>query len=406
MNNKYIRRIVVSSLFSLVTLVVSYIVANIPYPVFEQMNLFAWVEYFLESSVFNQKDDYHDVLFVNTAFDKGLADYYNPNADELLGTGDITDRKKLLDFLNRVDTIGGYRCILIDIMFHENFKTEYDSALFAKIGSMDKVIFARSKEYPMADSSLIEKSGLSDYHSTIISTNFSRYQFLQDGGTSLALKIHESLGGKSIVRHMGGLWYTMDNSLCYNTHFLTKFDSFENQAIGNEGKTRWDNLGKDIFQYWDDCVLKNAILDKYVILGDIIEDRHDTYMGKTAGPVVCYKAIKVLESKNNLVNWWLVICSFLFCTFAFYYLIWGTQITVKMQQFLEHKKIQYGTKNQKNLLRFSLFMRFVISFISIGTILSIISAILYAFWGIGLNVFIPTSAFSIVSIYRKFLIKK
>jgi len=394
-----LRRAFLSSAFSLATLIISYIAANIPFPLLEQMNLFAWVEYFTEKTILNEKDDYSDVLFVNTAFDKGLAEYYNPYANELLGTRDVTDRKKLLEFLNRVDSLGGYRCVFLDIMFNENYKTKYDSTLFSKIKSMEKTIFVRSSQYAMADSSMIGYSGLCDYYATITDTNFTRYQYLQDDGSSVALKLNELIGGKLIKKHCGGLWYTIGGELCYNCQFLTKFDSFDEQIIDEDGNTRWDNMGNDIMKWWNDETLKKEIAGQIIILGNFYEDRHDVYMGNIPGPVISYKAFKAIENKDIIVNWRLTGAAFLFYLSIFYYLIWMKPISNILIKKM-HNRNRNMDQIQASTNIWTTFLSIIISFISIGTILSIISAFLYVWLKIGINVIVPTLAFSIAKLYK------
>lgn len=377
---KYLNRIKIVSFLSIVTLVISYEAGNIPFPLGEQLNLFAWVEFGMQT-LLGAKDDYKDVFFVNVGFDKGIATAMNPDADEVLGTISVTDREKLLSFLERIDSIGGYKYLFLDVEFRDRISAPYDSALFEKIKAMDRIVFARHSDIPMADSSMINKSALSDYFSTIISTNFTRYQYLQSTGESVALYIHHAIDGETIEKHCGGLFYTAgDKGICYNSLFITNFEKFEFQLNGTQDN-RWWNLGEDL-KWETDEDLKAEITNKYVFVGDITSDKHDTYLGMVPGMVISYKALQCLEKNQNLVNWWFVLGSFLFCLCVFYYLIWMRPLV----EILNIKKRLY---------------KIIFSFFSFGFILAFFSALFYLILGIGLNVIVPSLAFSIVHIFKK-----
>ena len=54
-----------------------------------------------------------DVIAIDVAFDRTTVPYYTEN-DEYLGTVDITDRKKLTDFLKMLKERDAYRYIVCD----------------------------------------------------------------------------------------------------------------------------------------------------------------------------------------------------------------------------------------------------------------------------------------------------
>lgn len=377
---KILKRIALASVLSVLSLLLSYEANNIPFPAGENLNLFAWLEYGMQHWL-GSHNDYDDVVFINVGFDKGVATAMNPDADEVLGTLAVTDREKLLGFLERIDSIGGYKYLFLDVEFRDRIKTPFDSALFSKIKSMDRIVIARHSDTPIADSTLLDKAAISDYYSTIISTNFTRYQFLQSSGESAALHIHNALGGDSIEKHWGGLWYTKGNEgLCYNCQFVTNFERFDSQLDNNQNN-RWWNLTEDL-KWEDDESLKEEFAGKYVFVGDMIGDKHDTYLGKVPGMVISYRALQCLNQNQNLVNWWLALLSFVFCGFVFYHLIW-------MRPLLDIINIH------------NKFTRIILSFFGFGFVLATISAIFYVFFGVGLNVFVPSLLFSLVHYFKK-----
>ena len=70
-----------------------------------------------------------DVLLINVNYDKTLV----PVHDEFgvpMGRTDITDREKLLQFLQAAEKNGNYKYILLDIFFEKGYSTPFDSLLF------------------------------------------------------------------------------------------------------------------------------------------------------------------------------------------------------------------------------------------------------------------------------------
>ena len=71
----------------------------------------------------------------------------------------------------------------------------------------------------------------------------------------------------------------------------------ENNAQNSTGPTQSNhiNLGEELLQPSQNNIIEVAAKDKYVIIGDFKNDRHDTYMGLRPGSMIMYRTLKVLE---------------------------------------------------------------------------------------------------------------
>ena len=263
-------------------LVLTYVLNNQPLFTGENLNMFAWAELLKNKTGLSEKTDYKDALFINVSYDKQLIDK-NDDMGMPIGNTDITDRSKLLNILSRLDSIGQHRYIILDVRFEKGYDSEADSALFAKLKGMDNITIASHKDIELADSALKKKAAISDYASTIVATNFTRYKYLYDSQPSMPLYAYREMTGKTITRH--GFLYTCDGRLCHNSAFLN-FPAKAFSEYDESGNKTYYNLGSDILESYSDSDLAVLTKDKMVFIGDMTEDVHDTYSGLKPGSVI------------------------------------------------------------------------------------------------------------------------
>lgn len=270
-----------------------------------------------------------NVFFVNTSRNRQLVDLHSSLDTNLyqVGNTDITDRKMLLDFLNMLDTVE-YKFLIIDLTFDKRHKTEYDKALFDKLLEMKNVIIADKIDtvncYEIADKRLRKIARFTDYHTYFANSSLSRYQFLQRKKPSLPLEIAFQLWGKEIHKvSFLPICYTKGH-LCMNAPKICIDGRFE------DGKLKIDrNYCGDLgFSFVNDTVngtrrVLNADLnDKYVIVTDVDNDVHDTYMGKVPGGYIIYEALKFLQNDHHVLKWWHVLMTILVFSFVLLFLFW------------------------------------------------------------------------------------
>ena len=165
---------------------------------------------------------------------------------------------------------------------------------------MKNIVIANHSDIELADSSLIKKAAISDYYATITKTNFARYQYNYNGVESVPLYVYHELTGNTIHKH--GWLYTCNSRLCYNSLFV-HFPIVKWKEYDEQQSKAFYNLGSDILNNYSDSDLKKLTERKYVIIGNMVEDVHDTYSGLKPGSVITYYAFQELIRDRHFVNY-------------------------------------------------------------------------------------------------------
>lgn len=376
-----VKRKKIALLFSLCNVVIlltlSYFLNNQPLFTGEDLDQYAWMEWIKDRLGISPDVDANAALFVNVAYDKQFVDKYD-DYGMTIGNSDVTDRSKLLAFLKILHKTGAYKYIILDIRFEKGYNVpEVDSLLFAEILSMRNIVIANHSDIELADSSLIKKAAISDYFATITKTNFARYQYNYDGVESVPLYAYHELTGNTINKH--GWLYTCNSRLCYNSlfvHFpIAKWNEYDEQ----QSKVYY-NLGSDILDNYSDSDLKKLTEGKYVIIGNMVEDVHDTYSGLKPGSVITYYAFQELMRGRHYVNYWMM----LFLTVLFFLI---SMSLFEMDSIL--RRIPFIKKSN------SRFFHFLLDFVEYTLILTLTMIVLYFIFGIAISIFLPSTYFAI-----------
>lgn len=347
----------------------------------ENLNLYAGLEY-----LFGGNEYVNDsVLLINVAYDKQIA---RKSIDGIcVGNTDVTDRDALIKLLKNLQEMpkdSSYRYIFLDVRFEAGDETESDSVLFEEIASTPRLVVANHKDIVLADEKLKGKAALSDYDITLTSTNFFRYKFLRDEGESMPLRVYHDLFGDSL-RKCG--WFYMSNKgLCQNTHVVKsvlKFDEEDEES--NNGSSviatpYYQNLNK-INDFQNLSVLANK---KYVVVGNMIDDKHDTFFGKTPGPILVFSAFWSLKNGKHLVGFWVEIIFFL--------LFFSISLSLFSRSPII-EKIPWVKQSKSKLFRF------VIHFLSYSTVLFVATVVLYLCFNVVSSICIPALFFSVQKSY-------
>ena len=368
--------ILLASLFnSLFLSFLVYIQSNLPVFTGENLEYFSWIE-LLKSKIRGiEGNDSIQPLYVNVAFDKQLVDEIDEFGDTI-GNNVITDRRKLLDFMRILRTSGNYRYIILDIRFEKGVNTELDSALFAEISSMDRIVVAKHRDMEDRAPLLLPKLALADYTTTILSTNFVRYEYVHDGMPSMPLYAFRELTGKDIIKR--GLFYTCGGKLCYKSLFIhfTTDEDFERE-LNEDNIYKWENLGHDILNNKE--YTSEKINGKCVVIGDFINDVHDTYVGKRPGPTINFYAFRALLNGEHFVS--------IPITLFFVLLYFLISIALFGDGLLE--KLPVIRKSHSKILHFILHL------MEYTVVLSSITIFLYLFYDVTVSILLPSLYFSI-----------
>lgn len=393
---KSYKRIIVATISSLFLLIASYLYNNSPLSLFDDIEHYTWLELLRQKLGFSEGAE-DDVVYINVSYDKKLIPV-NDEYEMPIGNIDITDREKLsqlLDLLNGAD----YKYIFMDVRFEKGFADNdpyiaedscmmtVDEKLFSLIIHTPRLVVANHSDIELAADSIRSKTALSDYMSTITATNFVRYEYLQDGQESVPLHIYREMTGREITSC--GLMYFDEGSLCYKSPFLQIPRDFDQN---DDDSKPYLNMGADILNEEMGGIgsdLKELVKGKYVVIGDFVNDRHDTYIGMQPGSYISSVATNYLFAGKHLVNWLSVVIMGIV-----YFLI-----TLSMF----HKKSVVTPA--LNLIRFnSRTSRFMMSFLGITFAMYLVTDSIYLIEGETFCLWIPSFYFTIlrtIIIYKK-----
>lgn len=347
----------------------------------ENLDLYAGLEY-----LFGSNENVNDsVLLINIAYDKQIA---KKSIDGIcVGNTDVTDREalvKLLQNLKAMPKDSSYRYIFLDVRFEAGDETEYDSILFGEISNTPRLVIANHEDIVMASDKLKNKAAYSDYDITLTSNNFFRYKFLRAKGESIPLRVYHDLYSDSIREC--GWFYFSNRGLCQNTHVVKsvlKLDDEDSQS--NNGSSvmaapYYQNLNKINDLQSLSVLAKN----KYVVVGNMIDDKHDTFFGKIPGSVLVFSAFWSLKNGEHLVDFWIEAIFFLlfFC--------------ISLSLFSRSPIIERipWVKRSKSKL-----FHFCITFLGYSTVLFIATIVFYLCFEVISSIWIPALYFSIQKAY-------
>ena len=382
--------IIVSLCNVIVLLIFSYILNNQAIFTGEDLNQYAWMEWIKNKCGLSRNiGENKDALFVNVAYDKQLIERHDDYGMSV-GNVDITDRGKLRSFLEALQKTDAYKFIFLDVRFEKGFDSSEDSALFSQIKKMRNIVVASHSDIEFLDSSLSYKTALNDYSSTITGTNFIRYEYLKNGKNSVPLFAYHDLTGNTIDSHF--LFYTSNHRLCYKSLFIN-FPIEDWREFSEQKSKVYYNLGNDLLENYSEKDIALLTKGKYVVIGDMVEDMHDTYSGLKPGSVITYYAFVTLMNGEHFLRYGLL----LFLGLLYF--------TISLSMFESKsiiERIPYIRKIKSKLFHFCL------SFLEYSFILLIVMITLNMLFGIATSIILPSLDFAILKtiIYFKNYKKK
>ena len=375
------KRCLFALVLALVTVTLSYLVMNIPYPLFDNWGTLAFAEFITGN---RHKVPYPEdsVLCINTAFDKQLAEATTPDGFKR-GTLDVTDRAKLIRLL-KISQQADYRYIFLDVRFPEGLKTEYDEELFSLIREMPRVLFSRHRDtiYNIADSTLLDKAALADYGKTSF-TGFTRYQYLQNGDESVALRMFRDMDHGDIC-HYGPI-YLSENNLCRNAQYIRIPRCILERVMDNH-QNRYPYLGNQLLSWNTEEELIQMMNGKILLVGDFDFDLHSTYVGDVPGAMLSFLAWWELHTGKHILS-----KGFLFFLFVLYCFFFWLLLTPHRNWYVPFLRRIKGS-----------IWRFLLSLVGWGFVFWLLQVFLYCFSDISLSIAVPTLIFSFCAEFIKF----
>lgn len=383
-------RLILSFIISILLVWLDYAFQNISFPVLDDVTWISIVDYELGDLVENKKKffDESSVTYVNFSKDKALVPVTDIFGDTI-GTDVITNRETILRFLELADS-SDYEYIFLDVRFEKGDDTPFDSALFARIKAMPRLVIATHRDngdYEIADLDLLAKAAYADYRGTMFS-GFTRYEFLQDGCRSVALQMLHDIDNQDIKK--GKLYYyTSDGKCCYNLkyiplpHYLFKSKDGKKNDTTSRDEMRYLYAGSMVVnpQYISrQEVIQNLLNDKIIIAGDFDNDLHSTFIGEIPGPVLSLAAYQYLQAGLHKVSFLYVLILFALYFFVAYFIL---KSGGHIANFFENKPV----------------LHFILSLFSLSFFFLIVKAILYSCLLISMIMLVPSIVFWVMSAF-------
>lgn len=312
------KRVSIAIVLAFVFLLLSYWVTNMNVPISGEKALLAEWEFLREYICPHRITVIDSVLFVNVTYDKELRPINDENG-MVIGTTDITDRKKLLKMLRYLKEQNNYKYILLDVFFANNVSTEYDKELFSLIDSMPRIVIPCHSDEKIADKRLRRKAALAEYQTTHSESDFVKYPYMSQDEVSIPVKMYEDISGNKINRF--GMFYIEGWHLVRCNIVLT-FDLLANKWDSDKNEKIWYNLGSDLLgdSIMGTKEIGNSLLyevpeltnNKYIVVGAFHgDDTHSTFVGDLSGAVINYNAFVSLIRGRHIVSFSFLLVMFI-----------------------------------------------------------------------------------------------
>jgi len=343
-----------------------------------------WTELIRQELLHIDPKPRHAFVFVDVSGAKSLID--NEKAS---GMTVITDRVKLARLINELNDAGTYRYILCDVFFSGESRRndtlqKDDSLLRDAISRTSRMVVAAQMD---------KKDGL---QRPLIGGNFGIVTYAAEKGTfikypmlfrdslfSLPLTMFRDLYGPGIKKK----WFLhINNEMVLNDQTITfRIRPFDWEQDHNFSFYTLEALlrlpkGSDPFKEW--------FRDKIVVIGDFVNDQHETVIGEMPGPLIPVNAYLALWYKDNRITlpWVLYLVA------AFSVLSW---VSFFGRAGME-KRVDIWAGRYKAL-------RFISRLFGYGFVLYVIAIGSYLLFHVFINVLVLTVYFSL---FDRQLVKK
>lgn len=292
------KEILWSMAIGLLVLFLSYEAMNVywPWTGGEKMKLqiCEWIRQSLLQKNFG--DEMSDsIMMVDVHYDKVFTLEYN----EALPKGNVavTDHQKLLMLLKKLKQYDNYKYIMLDLYIEKSVPQKADEELVNLIKSMNRIVIPMPLEgQDNIDIRLISHAAMARYGSTIWENDFVKYPYYSDGMKSIPLKMYEDMTGRTIDNYSLFAW---DKGLARRNVMLTyEFRESKYPYLLGLGILGDSLAGQKTLGILDK---PEKFKDKYILIGDFEDDRHETFIGEMSGTAINFNAfVSLLHGYHRL----------------------------------------------------------------------------------------------------------
>lgn len=333
---KQLKAVLISVGLSFVFVFITYFVMNEHVPLTSEkakLQLFEMSKQLLFPSSESHMTD--SVILIDTHYDQQFVMERESEPPHLpIGMIPVADRNKLLRCLNYLKERGGYKYILMDIFLDKDVRMESDTTLYQQIATMPNLILAKPLGHQLADKCLEQKAAPVQYSQAIWEGDFVKFPYLQEGETTLPLKMYNAITQRNISQ-WGPLYF--DKGLVRNCVILTYENLDLNKRLYLGGMK--DYPIEEMLEDYD-------ITNKYILIGDFEDDMHKTFYGDIPGTMINFYAYLALLHGHHRIT----IGIFLFLLFVF-----ALPIYLKITRYESIKKVY--EKVVKKIFRHKFFRK-------------------------------------------------
>lgn len=392
------KRIIMAAAMSLLVMLLSYLRENLDKPIggeTAEVKLFESLKTRLLPNS-DKSSALEDCMMVNTSYDKQLIAKYD-DYGFMVGNEAVSDRSLLADFIDLVAETDNYKALVFDLDMSMSVVENQDSGfveqnkrLASLLAGMDRVVVSQSVDeqghlLPLLDEALNTKSGVVSYVRTAKESEVVGVPLTSQGHRSVPLMMAELIDSAKMTRW--GPFFFWNNCLCHKRVF--PMDYWGISVGSNKEVQPYENLGSDIMSDRDMIPLRTE--GKIIVVGDFVNDMHDTYKGTQPGSVILYNAYRSAVNKHHVVHWWWSLLLFLL------YVAFSLSI-MRPENDVKNEKRHFA--RIRRILE-KKWVRFVLSFLGYTAILVAVKLIAFALLNIDYNIIVPGLCFGLAgNIYK------
>lgn len=387
MKLKRYKRLFLCNLYSSITailfLFISYAITNIGVSFSGETEIIEQSNHYLGGLLSKNHPIPDSLLFVNICYDKQLAEICDEDGFPL-GHIDITNRESLLRFLDILAQRNDYKYVILDIFFKEGMTTEYDSALYARIASMERITIPAVRGSQLACEEIIgKKAFLSDYTTTFFSSEYHKFEIGNKDQKSVPYHIYNTVTGN---KHTSWGILHFDNGELCNRALFAYPHIIPDGLYANDGSRNYYNLGCDLL-IDEEALLHDKLLSgKYIFIGDMmLNDQHETVAGDMAGVVIVANALISFLERQHVIPLTVIL------TLYILYFIFAYQIFSYNSSFA--RLVKWRSKKKANKHH---FLCLALSWCTYSFTLSVVCLIFYYTYGVAYDILLTSTLLQIL----------
>lgn len=293
----------------------------------------------IEQALFEKRKNFaEEFVFIDISGNKSLLDREDGSGSDI-----ITDRNKLNTFFKQINRVskGCYKYIICDVLFDRS--SIDDKQLEETLYNTPKLIIPASEtdegiQLPVFKSI---QSGIASYPNSFgyaSSESIIKYTLLEKQGRSIALAVHENLVGKKCDCLLGLLF--LNNKTSFNCIF-PNYRIQSSHLINDSGRSRIIPLNyiSNLLAKSETFFFNNLLKDKYIVIGDFVNDTHSTTLGPMSGPVILSNIYLSVREGDNLIkiSWLLYVMVGFGLVSSFF--LYPPEWLLRLEEWLIHSSI-------------------------------------------------------------------